>query len=128
MQAYLVGALLFAVLVAIFAIQNVRPVDIRFLTWQIQEISLVLVILGSASIGAVVVFFLGTVKQISNHRQIKELRRKNDELEKTVKELQAIKENHNNLDQDSIETELDETNEAHEPLPDEHEIEEEERN
>ena len=125
MQAYLVGALLFAVLVAIFAIQNVRPVDIRFLTWQIQEISLVLVILGSASIGAVVVFFLGTVKQIYNHRQIKELRRKNVDLEKTIQELQAINETRDNLKQDAIETKLDEVNEAHAPLIDEHEIEKE---
>ncbi len=87
MQAYLVIALTFSVLVAIFAIQNVGPVDIRFLTWRVQELSLVLVILGSALIGAAVVFLLGLVKQISNHRQIKDLKRKNDELDKVVVEL-----------------------------------------
>lgn len=89
MQAYLVVALTFSVLVAVFAIQNVGPVDIWFLTWHVQELSLVLVILGSALIGAVVVFLLGLVKQISNHRQIKELRRKNDDLEKIVEGLKV---------------------------------------
>ncbi|KUO50631.1 MAG: hypothetical protein APF76_08265 [Desulfitibacter sp. BRH_c19] len=88
MQAYLVVALIFSVLVAVFAIQNVGPVEIQFLTWKVQEISLVLVILGSALIGAAVIFLLGIVKQISNHRQIKDLRRKNDELEKVVETLE----------------------------------------
>ncbi len=100
MQIYLMGALIFALLVAIFAIQNTNPVDIKFLTFKLQEISLVLVILGSALIGAVVVFFLGAVKQISSYRQIRELKKENENLKDELKNLkeelnseQSIKEN-----------------------------------
>ena len=89
MQIYLVGALIFALLVAVFAIQNTNPVDIRFLTFQIKEISLVLVILGSALIGALVVFLLGAVKQIGSYRQIKDLKRDNKKYADEIKQLKS---------------------------------------
>jgi len=63
MQFYLITALVFALLVAVFAIQNTETVVIQFLAWSFS-ISLVLVILGSAAVGALVLYLFSLVKQI----------------------------------------------------------------
>jgi len=87
MQLYLVGALLFALLVALFAVQNTMMVKIAFLLWQF-EVSLVLVILGAASFGALCVFLVGMFKNIGSWRKQRELEGKNKVLSEKVKELE----------------------------------------
>ncbi|MBA2133030.1 LapA family protein [Capillibacterium thermochitinicola] len=62
MQFMLILMLVFAVLVATFALQNAYPVTIYFLKWQF-EASFALVILLSLLIGAVAVGSLGLVHQ-----------------------------------------------------------------
>ncbi|MEW6621738.1 MAG: lipopolysaccharide assembly protein LapA domain-containing protein [Bacillota bacterium] len=89
MQGYLVGALIFALLVAVFAVQNTNTVDIQFIAWRISDISLVLVILGSSVIGAVVVFLLGGVKQLSLNKKVRDMKRQNESLIKEVNELKG---------------------------------------
>lgn len=89
MQFYLVIALLFAISVAMFAVQNSTPVDISFLFYRFQEISLVVVILTSALVGALVIFFLSLVKQISLTRRISGLEKQNQVLEKEMEKLKA---------------------------------------
>ncbi|PRR75833.1 LapA family protein [Neomoorella humiferrea] len=74
MQFFTLMAILFALLVAVFALQNAEPVEINFLFWQFRHISLVLVILGSAAFGALAVFLLGAVRQVRQAREIKELK------------------------------------------------------
>lgn len=88
MQFYLLLALVFALVVAIFAVQNTEPVTINFLTWQFKEISLVLVILGSSAVGAVFLFLLGVVKQLSLYRKNRELRLANQKLREEVNRLE----------------------------------------
>lgn len=53
----LIITLVFALLVAIFAIQNAAPVAIQLL-WIVAEVPLVLVILGSVFAGALIVFLI----------------------------------------------------------------------
>lgn len=72
-QSYFIVALLFALSVAVFAIQNTESVSIRFLFWQYQGISKVLVILASAAVGAVVVMFLGFWWQFKKAMYIRQL-------------------------------------------------------
>lgn len=50
-QLYLFTALVLAVLVATFAVQNAVPVTVRFLVWNFES-SLVVVILLAAGVGA----------------------------------------------------------------------------
>lgn len=64
MQVYLVLALLFSLCIAVFAVQNASQVNINLFFWQLNNISLVLVIFGSALIGALVAGLFGIVKQI----------------------------------------------------------------
>ena len=79
MQVYLILALIFALLVAAFAIQNTAVVTINFLFWE-GSISLVLVILGSVAAGALLFFVLGVIKQFANNRERKELLKAKERL------------------------------------------------
>lgn len=87
MQIYLVISLIFALFVAAFAVQNTMPVAISLLFWRFEEISLVLVILGSAAFGALCVFLLGMVKQVSQSFKIKERDAANQRLTGEIEEL-----------------------------------------
>lgn len=90
MQVYLLGALIFALIVATFAINNPNLVPVSFLLWRFQA-PLVLVILGSAVVGAVFVFLLGMVKQFSLKRQIRSLENINQRLSQQLAEMDSAK-------------------------------------
>lgn len=87
MQIYLVSALIFSLLVAVFAIQNTEVVVIQFLTWNFS-VSLVLVILGSAVVGALALFFLSLFRQVGSWVTIRQLNHRKEELEKQLKKLE----------------------------------------
>lgn len=81
-QFYFFLALLFALLVAVFATQNPESITINFLVWRFEEVSKVLVILASTAIGALVVIFLGFWWQLKKIMYIRK-------LEGEIKELQS---------------------------------------
>ncbi|MDX9870991.1 MAG: LapA family protein [Clostridia bacterium] len=87
MQIYLISALIFSLLVATFAVQNTEVVSINFLTWSFS-VSLVLVLLGAAVAGALVLYFFGLFKQVGAWMKIRQLNHRKDELEKQVKKLE----------------------------------------
>lgn len=87
MQFYLISALVFSLLVAVFAIQNTEVVVVRFLTFQFP-ISLVLVILGSAVVGALALYSLSVVKQLGSWFKIRQLNSRKIDLEKKVRDLE----------------------------------------
>ncbi len=89
MQGYLVLTLIFAIIVALFAIQNTTVVVIKFLVWE-ANISLVLVILGAVAAGAIMLFLINLVKQIGINRERKELTRQNTRLMKEKEELEKL--------------------------------------
>jgi uncharacterized integral membrane protein len=60
---------------AIFAIQNIDPVVIRFLGWRIEGMPLALVILLSAFAGLVVATMIALVQQLRLHSRIRALER-----------------------------------------------------
>ncbi|WXJ79840.1 hypothetical protein MTMBA_19310 [Moorella thermoacetica] len=90
MQIFSLLAIFFALLVAIFAVQNAGQVEINFLAWQFSNISLVLVILGSAAFGALVVFLLGAVRQVRQAREIRELKSQHKRLQETIARLELV--------------------------------------
>lgn len=79
-------SLLFAILVAIFAMQNSMSVTINFLFVEFT-ISQALVILISAVFGAIIVLFLGTITQIKANMKIRNLTKKINVLEEEKKAL-----------------------------------------
>jgi uncharacterized integral membrane protein len=84
----LVVALLCALLVAVFAVQNSVPVTVTFLGWRL-EMSLVLIILGAAVLGAVAVFLLGSVTLFRQRHQLREAEQKVKKLEDELAKLTA---------------------------------------
>ena len=77
----------FALVVAIFAVQNAGLVMVGFLPYRF-EVSLALVILGSTAAGALVVFLLGLVQQVTRGMKIREYRHKIQQLERELAALQ----------------------------------------
>lgn len=71
-QWSLIFALIFALLVAIFAVVNVEAVPVNYV-FGITEIPLILVILGSALVGGLVVGLFGMIRQYRLGRKIKQL-------------------------------------------------------
>lgn len=79
-------ALVFALLVAVFALQNAGAVDISFLTMELS-ISQALVILVSAAFGALVVLLLSLVRWIKCQAKIKSSAKTISALEQENKNL-----------------------------------------
>jgi uncharacterized integral membrane protein len=68
---YLFFGFLFALVVALFAVQNSSIVSVRFLAWG-METSLVLVIIGSAALGALSAAVLGLPRTLRLRARLRE--------------------------------------------------------
>ncbi len=88
MQLYFLFVLVLAVAVALFAIQNNAPVQVRLLVWTFES-SLVVVILSSAALGAALAVFLGLPGAFRIRWRLKEQLAKVRELEQKLQDLQA---------------------------------------
>lgn len=86
-QLLLVVALLFALAVAVFAVQNAEPISFRLFGWQ-SETSLVFVVLGAAAAGAVTAGLIGLVRQIKSSLRIRQLQARVQKLEQELLALQ----------------------------------------
>lgn len=76
MQALILLILLFALAISIFAVQNSAPVDIRILFWSFTDVSLVVIILGAFSMGALLTILLNLVKNFKQMLQVNDLKNK----------------------------------------------------
>ncbi|MEQ6390062.1 lipopolysaccharide assembly protein LapA domain-containing protein [Bacillaceae bacterium S4-13-58] len=72
-QTYFIFALLFAVLIAVFAVINVNDVQVNYLFGN-GEAPLVLVILFSTLVGGIITAAFGSVKLFRLQREVKALR------------------------------------------------------
>lgn len=82
-QWTLILALLFALIVAIFAVINVNPVEVDYL-FGVANWPLILVILGSSVMGAIAAGAIGIFRLLQQQRKIKQLQKENRELQKKV--------------------------------------------
>ncbi len=99
---FLVG-LLFALIIAIFAVVNVDSVRVNFV-FGYTEIPLILIILGSALLGGLIVGMFGIFRQYKQQRQIKKLEKeiellKSSKVERTPEEESKSKIEKNNLNE-----------------------------
>ncbi|NNV06598.1 lipopolysaccharide assembly LapA domain-containing protein [Geobacillus sp. C56-T2] len=78
-QVNVVLALLLALIVALLAVANVDKVTIRYLIGE-TRLPLIIVIFGSAVLGALVVAMLGWVRLFSLQRQLKAALKENEAL------------------------------------------------
>lgn len=84
MQVYLLMGLVFSLGVAVFAVQNYTRVNINLFFWQLSDISLVLVIFGSALIGAAAAGLFGVVKQLQLRKTIKNYKVQTDTYKQEI--------------------------------------------
>ncbi|MGE5579568.1 MAG: LapA family protein [Bacillota bacterium] len=89
----LVLAILFLLLVVVFAVQNAQMVPITFMVWSF-ELNQALVVLGSACLGVIIGVVWAWLRGMSTRGRIKELtqqlgaeREKNAGLERTIAEM-----------------------------------------
>lgn len=68
----LILAVVFALMIALFAIQNHAAVTVRLFAWE-YETSLALLILGAVSLGAVLTFFASLGPRIRRAREVRRL-------------------------------------------------------
>lgn len=87
MQITYIIALLFALIVAVFAIQNAQPVTVDFM-FNRFEISLALVILVSVFAGALILGFLGIFRQVKAGLKLRDANSKMKRLEQQLKETE----------------------------------------
>jgi uncharacterized integral membrane protein len=92
MRFYLILGLLFALLVAVFAVQNATLVDIRFLGWEFKKISLALVVLGAAAGGALMVFILSLGREVRHAWRMRELSSQNLRLSQRLSQVETERE------------------------------------
>lgn len=78
-QTYIISALVFALIVAIFAVINVEPVEVNYLITT-GEVPLILVILISTLLGGLITGGFGITHLIRAQKQIKRLQQENTEL------------------------------------------------
>ncbi|MBM6619710.1 LapA family protein [Bacillus suaedaesalsae] len=82
-QWTLILALLFALIVAVFAVINVNPVEVDYL-FGVANWPLILVILGSSVMGAIAAGSIGIFRLLQQQRKIKHLQKENNELQKKL--------------------------------------------
>lgn len=89
-QWNLILALIFALIVAIFAVINVEPVTVNYVFGHAMW-PLILVILGSVLMGGLIVGFFGIVRIYILQRRVRSLQKENDKLKIQLEE-QSLKE------------------------------------
>lgn len=93
MQKNLIIALVFAILVAIFSIQNSGPVSLLFFGWEFST-SLVVVVLSAAVLGALIMWIISSFKQLQHKKEKKNLKKEmkklNEEKELLEKEIEDL--------------------------------------
>ncbi|WP_047984021.1 LapA family protein [Ornithinibacillus californiensis] len=102
-QSYVIIAIIFMILVAIFAVTNVSPVEVTYFFWRMES-PLILVILFSVLMGGIITAAVGMVRMFKMQREIKVLYRENDGLKQQIDENKIVEDV---MDNDVIDKESD---------------------
>jgi len=88
-QVVVLLALVFSVLIAIFAVQNTQAVDVRFLGWGATGVAASVLVLISAVAGAVAMLLLGVAREIPMRWQHRSTSHQLRAAQKRVAELES---------------------------------------
>ncbi|MFC3747874.1 lipopolysaccharide assembly LapA domain-containing protein [Paenibacillus sp. GCM10012306] len=100
LQWSLIAGLIFALLTAVFAVINVDPVQVNFF-FTVVSMPLILVILGCALIGGIIVGSYGIFRQYKLQKQIKQLTAELAKLRESSTSLDGFSLNDESLSTDS---------------------------
>jgi lipopolysaccharide assembly protein A len=88
-QWTLILALIFALIVAVFAVINVDPVEVNYL-FGTANWPLILIILSSVLMGGIIVASVGIFRMFVLQRKIKQLEKENKSLNEKIAETQPL--------------------------------------
>lgn len=91
MNAYLMGALFFVIAIVVFVLQNDTQVTVKFLNWTSSPILLAVVVLLSASMGAVITFLLDSYRAFKTGQKLRNLINQNRKYEREIQGLRGGK-------------------------------------
>ena len=84
-------ALLFAILIAIFAVQNTTPVGVSFLTFHTDSVAVSVLVLISAALGAAVMVCLGLWRELGMRWRHRSVAQQLKTAQARVAELEAVR-------------------------------------
>jgi putative membrane protein len=87
LQLIMLGALVFAVAIAVFAVQNPTPVTVAFLLWRADAMATSVLVLVAATLGGGVAMLLGGAREIQLRLR---LRSQAQQLAAAEKRLRAL--------------------------------------
>jgi uncharacterized integral membrane protein len=82
-------ALAFSIVIAIFAVQNTTPVKVTFLTFQVDEVAVSVLVLISAALGAAAMLLLGISREVSLRWRQRAIAQQLKQAQARVSELEA---------------------------------------
>lgn len=98
MQLYWIGALIFGIIIALFAVQNSSPTTIRFLWFSAEGVAVSVLVMICATLGALLTLMFGLGREVklrwsrlSARRSVSQLEKRVAELEKTIETLTTEK-------------------------------------
>jgi lipopolysaccharide assembly protein A len=89
MQLIWIASLLFAVVIALFAVQNTTPISVSFLFWRLEEVAVAALVLAAAALGALLTYLLGLGRGIRSGMDRRNSRATIRRQEAEIAELQA---------------------------------------
>ncbi|WP_042223357.1 LapA family protein [Oceanobacillus manasiensis] len=84
-QGYVILAIIFVIIVAVFAVTNVNPVEVNYLFWT-AESPLILIILFSVLMGGIITAAVGVIRMFRLQRQVRSLQKENETLHTQLQE------------------------------------------
>ena len=82
-------ALVFAIIIAIFVVQNTTTVAVSFLAWRSESVAVSVLVLLSAALGAGVMLLLGTAREVSMRFKQRSLNQHLKKAERRISELET---------------------------------------
>ncbi len=80
MHRQLIIILLVALVLVLMTVQNPNPVSVQFLSWEAQQVPVIIIILISLLAGVIISTVLGLIKQSKLKDKIRQLQREIEEL------------------------------------------------
>ncbi len=80
MHRQLIIILLVALVLVLMTVQNPNPVSVQFLSWEAQQVPVIIIILISLLAGVIISTVLGLIKQSKLKDKIRRLQREIEEL------------------------------------------------
>lgn len=84
-QTYVILAIIFVIIVSVFAVTNVETVEVNYLFWSGRS-PLILIILFSVLMGGIITFAVGAKKIFHLQRAFKKLQTENSKMEKKLQD------------------------------------------